>query len=233
MLIPKLLRAIFALGLLAALPASARPDGGFERIFDGETLGGWKALDMSYWSVRDGAITGESTPDRPCKSNQFLVWQGGDFGDFELKLKFRVTGNGQNSGVQFRSVLRPDGQAVGYQADIFQGGGYLGGVCDELHDRKGPELLSANGQKTIIDAAGTRTATPLGPMATMRPPGEWNDYRIIAKGQQIVLELNGVKSTELIDREEGHFDLSGFLGLQLRAGEPMTVQFKDIYLKKP
>lgn len=232
MLIPRLPRALFLLGLLAALPASAFPDDGFDRIFDGETLGGWKALDMSYWSVRDGAITGESTPEHPCKTNQFIVWQGGDVGDFDLKLKFRVSGNGQNSGVQFRSVLRPDGLAVGYQADIFQSGGYLGGVCDELHDRKGPELLSANGHKTIIDAAGKRAATPLGPMATMRPPGEWNDYRITARGQRIVLEINGVKSTELIDQEEGHFDLSGFLGLQLRAGEPMIVQFKDVYLKK-
>jgi len=232
MLIPKLPRAFFVLSLLTVLPASAIPDAGFERIFDGETLGGLKALDMSYWSVRDGAITGESTPKHPCKSNQFIVWQGGDVGDFDLKLKFRVSGNGQNSGVQFRSILRPDGQAVGYQADIFQSGGYLGGVCDELHNRMGPELLSANGHKTIIDAAGKRTTTQLGPMATMRPPGEWNDYRITAKGQQIILEINGVKSTELIDQEEGHFDLSGFLGLQLRAGEPMIVQFKDIYLKR-
>ena len=232
MLTPELPRILFALILLTAPPASTLPDAGFERIFDGETLGGWKALDQSYWSIRDGAITGESTPEHPCKSNQFLVWQGGDVGDFDLKLKFRVSGNGQNSGVQFRSILRPDGLAVGYQADIFQSGGYLGGVCDELHKRKGPELLSANGHKTIIDAAGKRTATRLGPMATMRPPGEWNDYRISAKGQQIILEINGVKSTELIDQEEGHFDLSGLLGLQLRAGEPMIVQFKDIYLRK-
>lgn len=232
MLNSRLPRALFVLSVLTACPASALPDDGFERLFDGETLDGWKALDMSYWSVRDGAITGQSTPDHPCTSNQFLVWQGGDVADFVLQLRFRVSGNGQNSGVQFRSVLRPDGQAVGYQADIFQDGGYLGGVCDELHNRQGPELLSANGQKTIIDAAGQRTATPLGPPATLRPPGQWNDYRITARGQHIILEINGVKSTELIDQEEGHFDLSGFLGLQLRAGEPMIVQFKDINLKK-
>lgn len=204
----------------------------FRSIFDGKTLNGWKALEMSYWSVRDGAITGESTPQNPCKSNQFMVWQGGDVDDFELKLKFRVSGNGGNSGVQFRSVLRPDGLAVGYQADIFQSGPYLGGVCDEIHSRKGPELLSANGKKTIIDATGKRTATDLGTIASMKPPGEWNEYHITAKGQTIVLEINGVKSTELTDQEEGHFDLSGFLGLQLRSGDPMTVQFKDIYLKK-
>jgi len=232
MLISRLSRVLFAFVVLAALPAGAFPDAGFERIFDGETLNGWKALDMSYWSIRDGAITGQSTPEHPCKTNQFIVLQGRDVDDFDLKLKFRVSGNGQNSGVQFRSLLRSDGLAVGYQADIFKSGGYLGGVCDELHKRKGPVLLSANGQKTIIDAAGMRTATPLGPLATMRPTGEWNDYRITAKGQHILLEINGVKSTELIDQEDGHFDLSGFLGLQLRAGEPMIVQFKDIDFKK-
>lgn len=221
-----------AVVLLAVASTGASPDDGFQPLFDGQTLDGWKALDMSFWSVRDGAITGESTKEHPCKSNQFLAWQGGDVSDFDLRLKFRVSGNGGNSGVQFRSVLRPDGLAVGYQADIFQSGGYLGGVCDEMHSRKGPELLSANGQKTVIDASGTRASTPLGPPAKMRPPGEWNDYRITARGQRILLEINGVPSTDLLDQEAGHFDLSGFLGLQLRAGDPMIVQFKDIELKK-
>jgi hypothetical protein len=218
--------------LFTALTAESIRADEFQKIFDGESLNGWKALNMSYWSVRGGAITGQSTPENPCKVNQFMAWQGGDVADFELKLKFRVKGNGGNSGVQFRSVLRPDGLAVGYQADIFQSGGYLGGVCDEIHTRKGPELLSANGKKTVIDENGKRTATSLGQVATMKPTGEWNEYRITAKGQQIILEINGVKSTELIDQEKGHFDLSGFLGLQLRSGEPMTVQFKDIYLRK-
>ena len=218
--------------LFTALTAEPVRADEFQKIFDGESLKGWKALNMSYWSVRDGAITGQSTPENPCKANQFMAWQGGDVADFELKLKFRVKGNGGNSGVQFRSVLRPDGLAVGYQADIFQSGGYLGGVCDEIHTRKGPELLSANGKKTVIDENGKRTATGLGQVATMKPTGEWNEYHITAKGQQIILEINGVKSTELIDQEKGHFDLSGFLGLQLRSGEPMTVQFKDIYLRK-
>jgi len=215
----------------ALAPATIRGED-FRAIFDGKSLEGWKAHDMSFWSVRDGAITGQSTPEHPCKTNQFIVWQGGEVADFELELKFRVTGNGGNSGVQFRSVFRPDGLAVGYQADIYQSGGYLGGVCDEIHTRKGPELLSANGKKTVIDATGKRTATDLGPEAKMRPTGEWNDYRIIARGQRIILEINGVTSTDLIDREEGHFDLSGMLGLQLRSGDPMTVQFKDIRFRK-
>lgn len=204
----------------------------FEPLFDGKTLEGWKAKEMGYWSIRDGAITGESSAENPCSSNQFMVWQGGELGDFELKLKFRVTGNGGNSGVQFRSKFREDGLAVGYQADILNSGAYLGGVCDELHTRQGPELLTSNGQKTIIDASGKRTATDLKVKATMKPKGEWNDYHIIAKGHHIILKINGVTCSELIDKEEAHCDLAGMIGLQLRSGKPMTVQFKDIQLKK-
>jgi len=48
----------------------------------------------------------------------------------------------------------------------------------------------------------------------------------------IILAINGVKCAELIDQEEGHFDLQGILGLQLQSGDPMTVQYKDIRLKK-
>lgn len=214
------------------VPAGALLADEFQQLFDGKSLTGWKALDMSYWSVRDSAITGESTPDNPCTSNQFLVWQGGDVSDFELKLKFRVTGNGCNSGVQFRSQMKPNGLAVGYQADIYQSGPYLGGVCDELHSRNGPELLTANGSRTVIDESGKRSATPLDGKATMKPQGEWNDYHITAKGQHIILRINGEVCSELIDKEKGHYDLKGILGLQLRSGKPMTVQFKDIYLKQ-
>lgn len=204
----------------------------FQPIFDGQSLKGWDALNMTYWSVQDGAITGESTPDNPCTSNQFLVWQGGDVADFELKLLFRARGNGCNSGVQFRSKIQPNGLAVGYQADIYAQGPYLGGVCDELHTRNGHELLTANGKKTVIDASGNRNAVDLGSMATMKPEGEWNEYHITAKGQHIVLRINGQVCSELIDREEGHYDLKGILGLQLRSGEPMKVQFKEIFLKQ-
>jgi hypothetical protein len=223
--------ACLSLVLFLASGAAARAED-FVPLFDGRTLSGWQAKDMRYWSVRDGAITGQSTAELPCTSNQFMVWQGGELGDFELKLQFRVTGNGCNSGVQFRSQFRSDGLAVGYQADIYQSGDYLGGVCDELHARDGHELLAANGSKTVIDESGKRTRTPLCPPVTMRPAGEWNDYHIIAKGHHIVLRINGQVSTELVDHEQGHFDLMGFLGLQLRAGDPMTVQFKDIRLKR-
>ena len=89
----------------------------YQSIFDGKSLAGWRAPNMSYWSVRDGAITAESTAANPCTASQFLVWQDGEVADFELKLKFRMEGEGANSGIQFRSVISPGGLGIGYQAD--------------------------------------------------------------------------------------------------------------------
>ena len=77
-------------GLLIFVVGNAFADEArFTRIFDGRTLDGWKSPNMSYWSIMDSAITAESTEANPCTSNQFLVWQGGEVADFELKLKFR------------------------------------------------------------------------------------------------------------------------------------------------
>jgi hypothetical protein len=202
----------------------------FESIFDGRSLEGWKAPIMSYWSVEDGAITAHSTDINPCTSNQFLVWQGGDVADFELKLKFRLENNQGNSGIQFRSVIAPDGGGIGYQADILPSGEWLGGLCDEYTGRK--PLLAPNGHKTVVDEEGNLTTTRLGDPVTLKEPGEWNDYHVSAIGHHIVLTVNGRKSAELIDMQVGEFDPSGILALQLRSGPPMKVQFKDIFLKR-
>lgn len=202
----------------------------FESIFDGESLKGWSAAKMKYWSIKDGAITAESTKENPCDTNQFLVWQGGDVGDFELKLKFRLEGNPGNSGIQFRSKLSAIGDGVGYQADILPDGPWLGAVTDENTPRA--TLVSPNGHKTVIDAKGKRTTTKLDDPVKLKKTGEWNDYHVVARGQHIILEVNGQKSAELIDNETGRFHLTGLLALQLRGGPPMKVQFKDIHLKR-
>lgn len=202
----------------------------FETIFDGESLAGWDARNMSHWSVEDGAITAQSTESNPCTVNEFLVWQGGDVADFELKLKFRLANHSGNSGIQFRSKLADNGDAIGYQADILPEGAWLGGLCDENTGRK--TLLASNGQKTVIDADGNRTTTELGDPVELKPEDEWNDYHVVAQGHHIILEVNGKTSAEVIDNETGYFHLKGLLGLQLRSGPPMKVQFKDIQLKR-
>ena len=127
-LIPPTLALYLSLFFSGQVPADE-----FRSIFDGKSLAGWHAGDMSYWSVQDGAITAESTPEHPCTLNRFLIWQGGEPGDFELRLKFRLANNRGNSGIQFRSVLLPNGDTVGYQADIFQGGELAGRTLRREH----------------------------------------------------------------------------------------------------
>lgn len=219
---------LIPLVLSNATPAAE--DDGFKPIFDGKTFNGWQAPNMSYWSVQDGAITAESTEANPCTSNQFLVWQGGDVANFELKVKFRLAENQGNSGIQFRSKIDKDGMGIGYQADILPGGPWCGALADEYTGRE--PLMVPNGHKTVVDADGTRTVTRIGEPVTLRTPGEWNDYHIIARGHHMVLKVNGRVSAEFIDNDENKFAASGILALQLRSGPPMKVQFKDILLKQ-
>ncbi len=94
------------------------PASEFESLFDGRSLTGWETPDLSYWSIDDGAITGRITREHPCETNQYLVWNGGEPADFELKLKSRLNGEGGiNNGFQFRSRLLPDHDVCGYQMD--------------------------------------------------------------------------------------------------------------------
>ena len=81
---------------------------GFLRIFNGKDLTGWEG-NPKLWSVKDGAITGQTTAENPAKANTFLIWTNGTVADFELRCSFRlVPGDSQgfaNSGIQYRSKV--------------------------------------------------------------------------------------------------------------------------------
>src|SRR5919106_3747923 len=79
---------------------------GFTPIFDGKTLAGWEGS-ATYWRVENDALVGEITPATVIKSNTFIVWRGGRPGDFELKLEYRITPDG-NSGINYRSSIVSD-----------------------------------------------------------------------------------------------------------------------------
>jgi hypothetical protein len=73
----------------------------FVSIFDGKTLNGWEG-DANYWRVENGSLVGEITPDKLLKANTFIIWRGGEPKDFELKLEFKISKDG-NSGINYRS----------------------------------------------------------------------------------------------------------------------------------
>ncbi len=229
--------AVFALAVFAdakgAAPApAAKADAdepGFVKLFNGKDLTGW-AGDPNFWSVQDGAITGQTTKDKPTKGNTFLVWKAGEMKDFELRMKFRLENH--NSGVQFRSKQFAGNFVVGgYQGDIDEKNTYTG----MLYEEKGRGILGKRGTKLEIDAAGKKVVK--GETCTEKEFGEkikkgdWNDFTILGKGNVLTLWVNGVMTFELTDNQEAKRAMSGILALQLHAGPPMKVQFKDIRMK--
>jgi hypothetical protein len=227
------MRTFFPLIVLLAgcAPGPASDPDGFVEIFDGKTLTGWSAPDMSFFSVQDGAITGEATPKHMPPYNQFIVWTGGTVRDFDLRFKFRVTGAKANSGMQIRSVVKEKGLVWGYQADIAMTGAFLGGIWDEYGPRKS---LAARGESNVIDEDGKKTVTKFGDPAELAQGinlAEWTDYRIVAQGARIITEINGRKMAELVDRDPQHAAAEGVLAMPIIA-EPMRIQFKDLRLKR-
>src|SRR6266404_6308098 len=118
-------------GSTTLLDDRAAGEKGFQSLFNGTDLNGWDG-NRKLWSVKDGAITGQTTAANPAKGNTFLIWTNGTPGDFELRCSFRlVPGDAQgfaNSGIQYRSrVVDPANWVVGgYQADMEAGHDYTG-----------------------------------------------------------------------------------------------------------
>lgn len=219
---------------------------GFVSLFDGRTLDGWNG-DPMFWSVKDGALHAESTPEKVVggviPGNTFLIWKG-KVRDFELKVDYRFVGNG-NSGVQIRSrmsgpqggVERPWGVS-GYQLDMVTEGGTGSGV---FYTEGGGFGLTPQGmamraferpdrtvQMRTIGSLGTSVADAI------KPGPEWNTYHIIAHNNLIVAFINGRMVAMLIDdnRSGPQYAQEGLLALQMHSGQPFAIDFKNVYLKE-
>ncbi len=230
---------IVALSLLAATSLHA----GEKQLFNGKDLTGWKGVE-GFWSVKDSAITGQTQTDHMVNENTFLIWQDGEVGDFELTLKYKIVDvNGEskafgNSGIQYRSkVVKPDYFVVaGYQADFETGKTYSG----ILYEEKGRGILAKRGEKVVIKEGEDPKKPKLevtGELAKSDDiqakikPADWNEYKIVAKGNHLQHFINGQQTIDVTD-ETAIGAKSGVLAFQLHKGPTgMTVQFKDIVLK--
>ncbi|HEX7380175.1 MAG TPA: DUF1080 domain-containing protein [Pirellulales bacterium] len=222
--------ACAAAALLAA-PAltQAEDETGFKPLFNGANLDGWDG-DANFWSVRDGAITGQTTAENPAKGNTFIIWRQGEVDDFELRLSYRIVGH--NSGVQYRSGDLGNHVVGGYQAD-FEAGDTYSGI---LYEERGRGILAQRGQKTTIGADHKpQVAGSLGDSAEIQKAikkEDWNDYTIVAHGNHLQHFINGKQTVDVTDDDPERRKMTGILALQLHAGPPMTVQFKNIRLKR-
>ncbi len=231
-----------ALALGAALLSPTHPalaqtvERGFKSIFNGADLTGWDGS-PDLWSVKDGAITGQTTTEHPAKENTFLIWTNGVVGDFEMRCSFKlVPGDSEgfaNSGVQYRSrVVKPSYWVVaGYQADMEAGPNYTG----ILYEEKARGILAQRGEKVVIGADGKKDVVgSVGNAAEIEAAvkkGDWNDYIIFAKGNHLVQTINGHVTIDVTDNEEAKAAKTGIIALQLHAGHPMMAQFKNLRIK--
>ena len=198
-------------------------------IFDGKTLQGWSGLPAN-WSVQDGAITGENKADAPIANNTFIVYDK-PVKDFELTLEFRIMGG--NSGIQYRSKLVDKDKFIvgGYQADIDAGKRYMGINYEE----RGRGILAERGEIIAVDAEGKKSRVgstgDADALLSQVKWEDWNRYRIVAKGNKLQHFVNDQLMSEVQDSETSKGAAEGVLALQLHAGPPMKVQFKNIQLK--
>ncbi len=217
---------------LPAPAAMAADDEGFHAIFDGQTLDGWDG-NPKFWRVEDGTITGQTTPENPAKGNTFLIWRGGKPADFELKAEFRMPNAGfANSGIQIRSWEGPERWRVsGYQPDM-DGDNQHTGICYGENYRG---VLAQRGQKTVIGTDHKpRVVEQFGDaqeLAKVIKKRDWNEYDIIARGNHIIQKINGQLMCEVTD-EDTVARKDGIIALQIHAGPPMKVQFRNIRLKE-
>lgn len=225
---------------------SNQNDDGFESIFDGKTLNGWKG-DTAYWHVEDGAIVGQETAETAplLKANTFLIWQGGEPSNFELKAKYKISAHG-NSGIQYRSE-KVEGVPFGlkgYQLDMDGANTYTG----QNYEERGRTILAFPGQKVTLpnvtgpvseyakgniwrasvltDSLGNRDS-----LKALINDG-WNTLRIVANGNHLQHYINGVLMCDVTDNDTANRKSSGLIGLQLHAGHVMKIEFKDIEMKR-
>lgn len=234
----------------ASVAQKKKSKDGFVQIFDGKSLKGWEG-DPTYWRVENGNLVGEITPATLLKTNSFIVWQGGEPADFELKGEFNITRDG-NSGINYRSERVADVPFAlrGYQADIDGKINYTG----QNYEERRRTTLAYRGQKTTI-APYTGENTPeairakvsrnawtgmnvtgsLGSsdsLKTLIKSEDWNTFHLIVKGNKLQHYVNGVLMSEVTDDDTVNGKSKGLLGVQVHVGPPMKVQYRNLMLKQ-
>ena len=202
------------------------PPEGFKAVFNGRDLTGWEGS-PKYWSVEDGCLTGKA--DGTLRYNRFLTWRGGTVKNFELRVKVKVSPTG-NSGLQYRGTERPDlGESVvtGYQCDVVPNRPDYNGM---LYEERGRRILAHTGESVVIDPQGQPWMVGQFQLKEFQP-GEWHDYRVLAEGNHYRHWIDGHPTVDVIDLDEKGRKLEGVLAVQVHVGPPMTIQYKDFFLK--
>jgi hypothetical protein len=192
---------------------------GFVKLFNGKDLSGWQVNEggkLDKWDAADGILFTKGS------GGGWLMTED-EYTDFELLLEFKLPKAG-NSGVALRSALKGQPHLdAGMEIQILDDPWYL----DEKNYKPGLKQTQRCGSIYGVVPPSKEA---------LKPVGEWNKYRIVAKGRHISIELNGttIVDANLDDHKEqakehsGMLRTKGHIGLQSHDGR---VEFRNIYVK--
>jgi len=217
------LLAVLTLGASAFAKTYSASDG-WKPLFNGKDLSDFIVEDgKATYEVKDGVIIGTTAVPSP---NTFLATKA-SYGDFELVFDVKVADQ-LNSGVQIRSRSRTQaegnpGRFFGPQVEIEASPGQSGFIYGEATGRGwlSPEPKSKD---------------PKVKQHSLMKKGEWNHYRIVAKGPRIQTFINGEPVADLTDEAIYKTHPAGHIGLQVHGINaklhPMQVSWKNLYIRE-
>ena len=155
----------------AQAPKASSPE--WHVLFVGKSLDQWRGYQTDTvpagWRVDNGMLA-KNSPVADIVSKD-------EFGDFELELEWKI-GEAGNSGILYRGTEDYDHNS--WTAPEYQ-------LLDDI---------KASDNKTRLTCAGAAYALYPSPPGHLKPVGEWNATRIVARGKHIEHWLNGTKLLE-------------------------------------
>ena len=184
----------------------------FKWLFDGKSLDGWEG-NLGWFRVEENSIVAGSI-SKPIPHNEFLCTKA-NHANFELKLQVRLKGQGDNAGIQFRSVRVPDKTEVsGFQCDV--GNAFGGPVWGALYDESRRNKMLAQGDKDKV--------------SEWLRKDDWNELTVRANGDRIQIWLNGNLTVDYKE-EDPKIVKTGIIGLQIHSGPPTEAWYRNIRIK--
>jgi len=221
----------------------------FYSIFNGTNLEGWNG-DSTYWSVKEGVLVGEVTPETILKRNSFIIYEKEQPTNFELKLNYRVSKLG-NSGINYRSkkIENMPFALKGYQADIdgrkrFTGQNYeekkrttLAYIGEKVIIKSMPDSIPSNNLRKNVKKNCWQTRNVVASLGEKRAltssirDNDWNTMHIIVKDNKMLHYVNGILMSAVTDLDVKNRSDKGYIGVQVHVGPPMKIEYKNIRLK--
>lgn len=210
-----------AILLALALPALAIEEG-FTPLFNGEDLDGWTRVNgTGEFKVEDDCIVG--TGER-VRNNTFLRTDK-TYSDFDFRFEFKFDDLSGNSGMMFRGLQREgeDGRVHSYQCEHDNGKdrAWTAGLYDEA--RRGwlfPNKANEEQCEKFTEQGRELTKWD-----------DWNEVRILCKGREIKIWLNGEERVVFTDDGE-EFTPEGFFALQVHSGNSCNVRWRNLRVKE-